>query len=173
RREQCEVWIDGALLQWGRRVHSAKRKLLDNRGLQSFALQWGRRVHSAKSVISVHLVLEYEIASMGSPSSHGEERSEADCECFHTTRLQWGRRVHSAKSVLWFSYNHTAYDCFNGVAEFTRRSVLTRLSASVHASSFNGVAEFTRRREVGTREGASGPRRFNGVAEFTRRRGRL
>src|SRR5690606_24010840 len=84
-------------LQWGRRVHSAKRWGLGNPAWLIVELQWGRRVHSAKSAPA-----DGWIATV-SPG------------------LQWGRRVHSAKR--WEGRPHTngRRPGFNGVAEFTRR----------------------------------------------------
>src|SRR5690606_5130548 len=62
-------------LQWGRRVHSAKRKgASETRRPPKELLQWGRRVHSAKRREKLVLNSNCRWASMGSPSSLGEEK---------------------------------------------------------------------------------------------------
>src|SRR5690606_6153673 len=84
-------------LQWGRRVHSAKSWIPDDApGSWYSLLQWVRRVLSAKRHATKSWQLAAGLASMGSPSSLGEERHRAPSTSSRTTR-------------------------FNGVAEFTRR----------------------------------------------------
>src|SRR5690606_28519396 len=109
------------MLQWGRRVHSAKRMRATRaelprtwrfNGVAEFtrrrdagvvlalplptALQWGRRVHSAKRGLGGAMRDAGGLASMGSPSSLGEELRDGTTVYLDHT-LQWGRRVHSAK----------------------------------------------------------------------------
>src|SRR5690606_23110200 len=74
-------------------------------------LQWGRRVHSAKSEAGGAHRLRVTVASMGSPSSLGEEGLLGD------GFLRWADR-------------------FNGVAEFTRR----RAAAAYCSPDHPGVA---------------------------------
>src|SRR5690606_23812589 len=88
-------------LQWGRRVHSAKSLGVGERRERERVLQWGRRVHSAKSGGRASDGYGYTIASMGSPSSLGEEKR---------TLGDFERRTIG----------------FNGVAEFTRRRARIR-----------------------------------------------
>src|SRR5690606_23431400 len=60
--------------------------------------QWGRRVHSAKRREELRSARFRRHASMGSPSSLGEEQNQAAALVGADSGLQWGRRVHSAKS---------------------------------------------------------------------------
>src|SRR5690606_36730843 len=140
--------------------------------------------------------VDREPASMGSPSSLGEEETrEMTSRCSAGPSLQWGRRVHSAKSRTTTTCPIELAVSFNGVAEFTRRRARGRLPpGKVETPRFNGVAEFTRRRAATTYEeyddclaSMGSPSSlgeeliskstqsatfdgFNGVAEFTRRR---
>src|SRR5690606_33837840 len=96
-----DLVMDRNRLQWGRRVHSAKREASNLSQESTLKLQWGRRVHSAKRPYrngdcklraGFNGVAEftrrrarprrisfpgYRLASMGSPSSLGEEHSSA------------------------------------------------------------------------------------------------
>src|SRR5690606_36007562 len=158
-------------------------------------LQWGRRVHSAKRSLGHAHGRGQLPASMGSPSSLGEEtarryRRISEPKCFNgvaefTRRrgrplmsdrysaawLHWGGRVHSAKSgpwgrlrhlyrgLQWGRRVHSAKSCHpsklvpgeSGEASMGSPSSLgeephARLYCSpAHSRGFNGVAEFTRR----------------------------
>src|SRR5690606_25218140 len=91
-----------------RRANSIQLRIMETK-----LLQWGRRVHSAKSAAGFL----------------GMRPAE---------RLQWGRRVHSAKSPL-ASGPRVVDDCFNGVAEFTRRRAVDPSHGFVEVHGFNGV----------------------------------
>src|SRR5690606_213577 len=85
------------MLQWGRRVHSAKSGgIVWTEHVPFGELQWGRRVHSAKRRPNAPRGLRDCPASMGSPSSLGEELDNI-LRHLNEVELQWGRRVHSAK----------------------------------------------------------------------------
>src|SRR5690606_8215579 len=88
-------------LQWGRRVHSAKR---------------GRYGQAHRDDARFNGVAEFTRRRATSPTSTPA----------HATMLQWGRRVHSAKSPRAQSVDSRVRSGFNGVAEFTRRRASAR-----------------------------------------------
>src|SRR5690606_8015487 len=63
-------------------------------------------------------------ASMGSPRSLGEEKDDRSCDGSRSGLLQRGRRDHSAKRTPRTSRSLPSAR-FNGVAEFTRRRAQT------------------------------------------------
>src|SRR5690606_8654482 len=84
-------------------------------------LQWGRRVHSAKRAEVICEDLLRRLASMGSPSSLGEESRPA-------------RQVPRAERASMGSPSSLGEECPKRTCRRSR------------SAGFNGVAEFTRRR---------------------------
>src|SRR5690606_12521312 len=60
------------------------------------ALQWGRRVHSAKRPVQPSIPRARNHASMGSPSSLGEELAAPSC-----CRSTWSRRLRTISRRLY------------------------------------------------------------------------
>src|SRR5690606_6826234 len=157
-------------LQWGRRVHSAKRAYCQSRGSDLEALQWGRRVHSAKSLIQDMCILPVSALQWGR-RVHSAKSLEEFAETIRQDGLQWGRRVHSAKSVAGAAAQYTAAQLQWGRRVHSAKSpaeldsIRARLAASMGSPSSLGE-EVPRPRPSSPADSS-----FNGVAEFTRRRG--
>src|SRR5690606_21042964 len=85
-------------LQWGRRVHSAKRSSCDCPSSTTPDASMGSPSSLGEERNAPPRSAPWPAASMGSPSSLGEERDARYTKRRGTNPLQWGRRVHSAKS---------------------------------------------------------------------------
>src|SRR5690606_9116988 len=140
-------------------------------GASYSGLQWGRRVHSAKRAAPPRPAAAPPRASMGSPSSLGEESGGRTGRPGGPLALQWGRRVHSAKSSRIGEHSTARLHAASmGSPSSLGEEGFGREQSSSRRLCFNGVAEFTRRRARLLREKLLTLERFNGVAEFTRRR---
>src|SRR5690606_25283867 len=117
-------------LQWGRRVHSAKRTGRALAELGCCTASMGSPSSLGEERGEIKVCIQNLTASMGSPSSLGEELRNRTEHPICRDTLQWGRRVHSAKRLrrdaVRLGYSEASMGSPSSLGEEENRGVLEK-----------------------------------------------